>query len=107
MMSQQQPDGEATLDDLRQQGNYQFSEHNYDHAVALYTSALEKAVALSGGAADDDATSNTTTTTDMTSVILLCNRSAAFYCLGNYDEAKTDTTFQQDLYLLTYINSRH
>eukprot|EP00977_Amphora_coffeiformis_P003615 scaffold703_cov168-Amphora_coffeaeformis.AAC.18 len=63
----------ASLDDLRQQGNFQFSEKNYDHAVALYTTALEKA-------ADQK---------DILS-ILLCNRSAAFYCLGNYEEAKND-----------------
>jgi serine/threonine protein kinase len=62
-----------TLDDLRQQGNFQFSEHNYDAAGSLYTSALEQA--------GDD--------TDVTT-ILLCNRSAAYYCLGEYASAKDD-----------------
>ena len=66
---------EATLDDLRQQGNFQFSGKNYENAVALYTSALQKAA----DANDSEAT-----------MILLCNRSAAFYCLGNYEEAKND-----------------
>lgn len=64
---------ETSLDDLRQQGNFQFSEKNFDHAVALYTTALEKA----GDQTD-------------ISVILLCNRSAAFYCLGDYEQAKDD-----------------
>ena len=72
----------CSLDDLRQQGNYQFSEQNYDNAVALYTQALEKAV--------NDSTTDVTTVTSDTVTILLCNRSAAFYCLGNYEDAKND-----------------
>jgi serine/threonine protein kinase len=64
---------EDTLDDLRQQGNYQFSEQNYDNAVALYTSALAKAE-----------------NQDQATTVLLCNRSAAFYCVGNYEQAKED-----------------
>ena len=64
---------EDSLDDLRQQGNHQFSEKNYDNAVALYTSALAKAEGQ-----------------DEVATVLLCNRSAAFYCLGNYEQAKED-----------------
>lgn len=58
-------------DDLRQRGNHEFSQGNYDSAKTLYTTALEKAAA-------EDA------------VILYCNRSACCYQMEEFEQSLSD-----------------
>jgi tetratricopeptide (TPR) repeat protein len=84
--------GDDTVEDLRQQGNYQFSEHNYEHAVSLYTTALEKVTTMMEKEVDADNENREALVVETTNtlMVLLCNRSAAFYCLGHYDDAKED-----------------
>jgi serine/threonine protein kinase len=59
----------AAVDELRQQGNFQFQQRNYDAAVSLYSAALE---------------------VDPTNTVLLCNRSACWYQLEEYENARQD-----------------
>ena len=62
----------STADDLRQQGNHQFSEGHYNAAVSLYTAALESC------------------TLDHDRILNLCNRSASYYQMEQYESARDD-----------------
>lgn len=66
---------EVSLDELRQRGNHEFAQGNFDHAVQLYTLAIDKARATS----DSDALQ-----------LNLCNRSACFFKMERYEEAHAD-----------------
>lgn len=62
-----------SADDLRQQGNHQFQQRNFEAAVSLYSAALELVPADSSAAS-----------------ILLCNRSACWYQLQQYENSCHD-----------------
>lgn len=80
-------------EDLRQMGNHQFAQGNFEVASALYTRALEligqeycveAAEPASGNKAED-------MPPPPTSLLLnLCNRSACYYQMEMYEEAKKD-----------------
>jgi 3-phosphoinositide dependent protein kinase-1 len=59
----------AEVDELRQQGNFQFQQRRYDAAASLYSAALE---------------------IDQDNPVLLCNRSACWYLLEEYENARQD-----------------
>jgi tetratricopeptide (TPR) repeat protein len=66
---------ETSLDDLRQQGNFNFSKGNYDDALTLYSLAIERC------------------TTDNCNDVLqlnLCNRSACYYQMEEFKLAQQD-----------------
>ena len=74
---------ENNPDDLRQLGNHQFSNGNYDIAATFYTRALEL-VGETFVATDESST-------PPTSLLLnLCNRSACFFQMEHYEEARKD-----------------
>lgn len=64
-----------SLDDLRQLGNHHFSKGDYDHALALYNSAVD----LADSQRDKDAL-----------IVNLCNRSACLGKMERHEEAQTD-----------------
>jgi len=68
---------EHSLDDLRQLGNHQFSEGNYDAALSIYTAAIEKA----------DAEHNKEAL-----IVNLSNRSATLYKMEKYEGAQADAS---------------
>ena len=74
------------LQDLRQRGNFQFSQQSYDTAVSLYSQAIEQAHAsLPAGTLD------TTEGSFHHELLLnLCNRSACWYQMQDYEQAKQD-----------------
>eukprot|EP00934_Nitzschia_sp_Nitz4_P007204 Nitzschia sp. Nitz4//scaffold47_size129522//100548//103188//NITZ4_003566-RA/size129522-snap-gene-0.188-mRNA-1//1//CDS//3329552845//7194//frame0 len=67
-----------SADDLRQRGNHEFHQGNIDHALALYSAALERATASGSNVSPDDV------------CVILCNRSAAYFQLQDYENAKED-----------------
>jgi serine/threonine protein kinase len=69
----------ATIDDLRQKGNHEFQQGRLDHAVGFYTAAIDAASAA------DDASSYKNAL-----IVNLCNRSACYYQMEEYDNAKAD-----------------
>jgi len=76
--------------DLRQRGNFEFSAGNYDHALALYTAALEHCQC------DGSSSSNTTHTADEDPnireerILNLCNRSACYSQQEEWELSKQD-----------------
>jgi len=66
-------DDVAVGDDLRQRGNFEFSQKRFDTAAQLYSQALDHC----GG--------DTTAT-----ALNLCNRSASYYQMQEYEQAKDD-----------------
>jgi serine/threonine protein kinase len=81
-----------SVDDLRQRGNHEFQLGNLDHAIALYTAAIE--TATSAAVATITTTNSTTdkTTVTMTNalVVNLCNRSACYFQLEEFESAMKD-----------------
>jgi tetratricopeptide (TPR) repeat protein len=68
-------------DDLRQLGNHQFAQQNYEVAAHFYSQALELV----------EKQHNDTCTDPPTSLLLnLCNRSACYFQMEMYEEAKID-----------------
>jgi serine/threonine protein kinase len=64
-----------SVDELRQKGNYEFQQGNLDHAVALYSSAIELADAdMAVGPLQ----------------VNLCNRSACYFQMQDYEESRDD-----------------
>jgi tetratricopeptide (TPR) repeat protein len=59
---------------LRQKGNYEFQDGNLDHAILFYTAAIEK-------------TSDNDNDNDAVVVVNLCNRSACYYQLEDFEQA--------------------
>jgi serine/threonine protein kinase len=116
---------EQQADDLRQQGNYQFSQQNYEGAIALYASALhllmpqqqaqegetedcmevEDTVEADMAVAEDCMAKAETMMLDMDSesihapsiVILLCNTSACHFLLGDYTTSRDDAQMAWNL----------
>jgi tetratricopeptide (TPR) repeat protein len=75
-------DDEPTLDDLRQMGNHSFAKGNYDNALALYSTAVERAreaVEHCDDAANNDAL-----------ILNLCNRSACLFKMEQFEDAQRD-----------------
>jgi tetratricopeptide (TPR) repeat protein len=65
----------VSIDELRRAGNSYFSQGDYDSALSLYSSAIEQSSSL----------------TDKNNLILnLCNRSACFFKMERYEEARND-----------------
>ena len=77
-------------DDLRQLGNRQFAQKNYDVAAAFYTQALEL---LEKEYSESCAETNDTETSRPPTALLLnlCNRSACYFQMEMYEEAKADS----------------
>lgn len=69
------PSVEHSLDDLRQMGNHKFIKGEYDHALALYSTAIETA--------DSQANKEAL-------ILNLCNRSACFGKMDRHEEAQID-----------------
>jgi 3-phosphoinositide dependent protein kinase-1 len=78
---------EDSVDDLRQKGNYEFQNGNLDHAILFYTAAIEKS---SDSNANANANDSANTAAVSVVVINLCNRSACYYQLEDYEQAKQD-----------------
>ena len=65
--------------ELRLRGNHEFAQGQYDHAVALYTAALE------------ECNNNNNTTIEKDERILnLCNRSACFAQMQDWESSRDD-----------------
>ena len=62
---------EDTADDLRQKGNHEFQQGNLDNAIVFYTAAITK-----GNKAEQ--------------IVNSCNRSACYYQLEEYEQARDD-----------------
>mmetsp|Transcript_10498 Transcript_10498/g.25354 ORF Transcript_10498/g.25354 Transcript_10498/m.25354 type:complete len:802 (-) Transcript_10498:28-2433(-) len=68
---------QESVDDLRQKGNHEFQQGNLDNAVFYYSAAIKQA----------------TETNDNQALILnSCNRSACFFQLEEFEQAKEDAT---------------
>jgi serine/threonine protein kinase len=79
----QAAEGEDSVDDFRQKGNHEFQKGNLDHAVTFYTLAIDKA--KGEGAAPAPAVASTSA-----SVVNLCNRSACYYQMEEFPNARDD-----------------
>jgi serine/threonine protein kinase len=65
------------VDDLRQRGNHEFQQGNLDHAAALYTAAIDVASKDTGKFKD-------------ALIVNLCNRSACYFQMEDYENAEAD-----------------
>jgi tetratricopeptide (TPR) repeat protein len=83
---------EDTIDDLRQKGNHEFQQGHPDNAVTFYTLAIEKAKLASE------------TTARITN---LCNRSACYYQLEDYPNARDDAQLAWDISMQSNIKSAY
>jgi RIO-like serine/threonine protein kinase len=80
-----------SIDDLRQKGNHEFQQGNLDNAVAFYTAAIEKAAASAASAASATSAASTPSTSNSSPLIVnLCNRSACYYQMEDYENSKKD-----------------
>ena len=70
-----------SVDDLRQKGNYEFQRGNLDHALILYTAAIDKC-------RSDPAFNNNNSNTSL--CIQYCNRSACYFRMEDYEKAGED-----------------
>lgn len=79
-------------DDLRQMGNHQFAQGEYGLAAQLYTQALEVLLGNDYNvAASESSNIDLAMKEPPTSLLLnLCNRSACYYQMELYDQAKKD-----------------
>jgi 3-phosphoinositide dependent protein kinase-1 len=98
---QQQQALSSSLEDLRQQGNFQFRQGHFDVAVQLYSLAIEHAqetataVPAAARISEDDDDTTTATTTKIRQqqlVVNLCNRSTCYFKMQEYELAKQDAT---------------
>ncbi len=62
-----------SIDDLRLRGNHEFQKGNLDHAITLYSTAIEQANANANAL-----------------IVNLCNRSACFFQLEDFESAMKD-----------------
>jgi serine/threonine protein kinase len=85
-------EAEDTIDDLRQKGNHEFQQGNLDYAVTFYTLAIEKAKEASETTA---------------SIINLCNRSACYYQLEDFPNARNDAQLAWDISWQSNIKSAY
>jgi serine/threonine protein kinase len=83
---------EDTIDDLRQKGNHEFQQGHPDNAVTFYTLAIEKAKEASETSAR---------------IINLCNRSACYYQLEDYPNARDDAKLAWDISMQSNIKSAY
>jgi tetratricopeptide (TPR) repeat protein len=70
-------DGGDSIDDLRLKGNHEFQEGNLDYAAAFYTAAIN--------AASEDGDDSKEAL-----IVNLCNRSACYFQMEEYERAKAD-----------------
>jgi serine/threonine protein kinase len=87
-----QMEAEDTIDDLRQKGNHEFQQGHPDNAVTFYTLAIEKAKEASETSAR---------------IINLCNRSACYYQLEDYPNARDDAKLAWDISMQSNIKSAY
>lgn len=83
----------SSIDDLRQQGNYAFSQGDYDTAVSLYSAAISEIEAQRAESTthEGEAQSLEGNVSLNTALQLnLCNRSACYYQIEDYDAARQD-----------------
>jgi tetratricopeptide (TPR) repeat protein len=66
-----------SIDDLRLKGNHEFQQGNLDNAVIFYSTAIERAAE---------------TNDDQALILNCCNRSACFFQMGDFKEAKEDAS---------------
>jgi serine/threonine protein kinase len=85
-------EAEDTIDDLRQKGNHEFQQGHPDNAVTFYTLAIEKAKEASETSAR---------------IINLCNRSACYYQLEDYPNARDDAKLAWDISMQSNIKSAY
>lgn len=67
-----------SIDDLRQKGNHEFQQGKLDHAVGFYTAAI-------------DAASTDVAKHKHALIVNLCNRSACYFQMEDYEKAKADS----------------
>jgi hypothetical protein len=78
-------------DDLRQLGNHQFSQQNYEVAAHCYSQAIALLLKETTTSTSTSTDTDEETTPETTSLLLnLCNRSACYYQMELYQEAKQD-----------------
>jgi hypothetical protein len=67
----------ANVDDLRQKGNHEFQQGKLCHAIGFCTAAID--------AASNDASLNKNAL-----IVNLCNQTACYFQMEDYDKAKVD-----------------
>lgn len=77
-------------DDLRQLGNHQFAHKNYEAAAALYSQALELVGKDYFAAAEANEAGGDMPEPPTSLLLNLCNRSACFFQMENFEEARKD-----------------
>jgi tetratricopeptide (TPR) repeat protein len=87
-----EPPSQDTVDDLRQKGNHEFQQGHPEHAVTFYTLAMEKAQESNDISAR---------------IINLCNRSACYYQLQDYPNARDDAQLAWDISMLSNVKSAY
>jgi tetratricopeptide (TPR) repeat protein len=68
---------DTEIDDLRQKGNHEFQQGNLDNALAFYSAAI-------------DIASKDPVSFKSALIINLCNRSASYFQMEDYERAKED-----------------
>jgi tetratricopeptide (TPR) repeat protein len=68
---------DTDIDELRQKGNHEFQQGNLDHATAFYSAAIDMA-------------SKDPVTFQGALIVNLCNRSASYFQMEDYERAKED-----------------
>ena len=84
-------EAEDTIDDLRQKGNHEFQQGHPENAVTFYTMAIDKAAGDDRGAR----------------IVNLCNRSACYYQLEDYPNARDDAQLAWDISMQSNIKSAY
>lgn len=81
---------DGSPDDLRQKGNFEFSQKRYDYAISLYTTALNHPRA-------DEASK----------ILNFCNRSACYFLTEEYELAHQDAKFAWELSKFTSVKAAY
>jgi len=87
----------AAASDFRLRGNHEFSNGSYDHAVSLYTAALEELTNNDRSNSDDDEEEEEEDEVREERVLNLCNRSACYWQQEEWELSCLDARQAWDL----------